>query len=119
MGVSGSTVRALRQQGHDAAHLRDEGLQRLPDDEILAKAEHEDRVVVTFDLDFGALLAASARKLPSVVIFRLRNPTPAVVTSKLLSLLSLRGRELEEGALIIVEEARYRMHRLPIARPRE
>jgi hypothetical protein len=38
------------------------------------------------------------------------------VTPKLLSLLSERGREIEEGAIVIVEGRRYRLRRLPIQR---
>ena len=43
----------LNSQGHDATHLRDEGLQRLPNGEIFDKAIAESRVVVTFDLDLA------------------------------------------------------------------
>jgi hypothetical protein len=39
MGISLRTVDWLRDKGHDVVHLRDEGLQRLPDDEILEKAK--------------------------------------------------------------------------------
>ena len=38
MGLARSTVTFLRARGHDAAHLRDEGLQRLTDDKIVEKA---------------------------------------------------------------------------------
>ena len=38
MGVDMRVVRWLRSQGHDAAHLREAGLQRLPDGEIFTKA---------------------------------------------------------------------------------
>ncbi|MEG5135829.1 DUF5615 family PIN-like protein [Microcoleus sp. A6-C6] len=38
MGVSPVTVQALRQQGYDAVHLNEQGLERLPDFEILEKA---------------------------------------------------------------------------------
>jgi len=38
MGVSSTTVGALRSEGHDAVHLRDEGLIRLPDSAILVKS---------------------------------------------------------------------------------
>ena len=102
MGISMSTVRSLREDGHDAVHLREQGLARLPDAGIVEKAESEGRVVLTFDLDFGDLLALSRRNLPSVVIFRLRNQTPSSVTAKLRDVLSQRGRMLEEGAIIIV-----------------
>jgi predicted nuclease of predicted toxin-antitoxin system len=45
----------LNSQGHDATHLRDEGLQRLPNGDIFDKAIAESRVIVTFDLDFGEI----------------------------------------------------------------
>jgi predicted nuclease of predicted toxin-antitoxin system len=76
MGVSITTVESLRAADHDVVHLRDEGLIRLPDPEIVAKATREGRVVLTFDLDFGDILAAARSENPSVVIFRLRNQTP-------------------------------------------
>ena len=47
----------LNSHGHDATHLRDEGLQRLPNGGIFEKAIAESRVVVTFDLDFGEIVA--------------------------------------------------------------
>jgi predicted nuclease of predicted toxin-antitoxin system len=51
MGVSITTVEALRAAAHDTVHLREEGLIRLPDPDIVAKAAQERRVVLTFDLD--------------------------------------------------------------------
>ncbi len=53
MGVSQTVVKALCQMGYDAKHLRDEELQRLPDRLIIEKAKLEERVVLTFDLDYG------------------------------------------------------------------
>ena len=83
MGVSSTTVEALRAADHDAVHLRDEGLVRLPDPDIVAKALAESRIVLTFDLDFGDILAIARSEAPSVVIFRLRNQTPAAVNPRL------------------------------------
>ena len=53
MEVSQSVVEWLRAEGHDAVHLREEGLHRLPDSEVSGKALEEKRVVITFDLGFG------------------------------------------------------------------
>jgi len=114
MGVSATTVRRLRDQGHDAVHLREDGLGRLPDAVILEKARQEGRILLTFDLDFGDLMATGAHQFPSVVIFRLRNETPSSVTAKLFDVLAQRSRDLEEGAIVIVEDTRYRLRRLPI-----
>ena len=114
MGVSMSTVASLREAGHDSVHLRDEGLLKMEDADILDKARSEDRIVLTFDLDFGDLLAASGHSLPSVIIFRLRNQTPNAVRPRLLEILSDCEVELNTGAVVVVEEARYRVRRLPI-----
>ena len=116
MGVSMTTVGSLRRAGEAVVHLRDEGLHRLPDEEILEKAKREQRVVLTFDLDFGDLLAAGGNTTPSVILFRLRNQTPAAVTPKLSHVLDACRGELEQGAIIIVEDERYRVRRLPIRR---
>ncbi|HEY4587580.1 MAG TPA: DUF5615 family PIN-like protein [Thermoanaerobaculia bacterium] len=116
VGISRSTAAELRLREHDVVHLSEVGLHHLPDEEILRLARREQRVILTFDLDFGDLLAAGAFSLPSVIIFRLQDQTPASVTPKLLSLIAERGREIEEGAIVIVEERRYRFRRLPIQR---
>ncbi|MDA8110587.1 MAG: DUF5615 family PIN-like protein [Betaproteobacteria bacterium] len=47
--------------------MRDYGMQRSPDREVLERAQQEARVVLTFDLDFGALLALGIRERPSAV----------------------------------------------------
>lgn len=114
MGVSHSTVLNLRELGHDAIHLRDLGLDRLSDHEILAKAGREDRIVLTFDLDFGDLLATGTVAFPSVIIFRLRDQRPLNVTPRLLGILQSRASELLSGVLIIVEDGRHRIRHLPL-----
>ena len=108
------TVLALREQHHDATHMREQGLERLPDPDILEKARREGRVVLTFDLDFGDLLATGLETFPSAIIFRLSNETPTVVTARLRDVLAQRTRELEEGAIVIVEDTRHRVRHLPL-----
>lgn len=53
MGISPKTVAFLHALGHDAVHLSDEGLERLPDPDIVAKARHEKRILLVHDLGFG------------------------------------------------------------------
>ncbi|HPA44903.1 MAG TPA: DUF5615 family PIN-like protein [bacterium] len=119
MGVSISTVRALRQEGHDTVHLTDEGLQRIPDPEILEKARQEGRTVLTFNLDFGDLLASGLTESPSVIVFRLHDKTPSSVTLKLIDLIHQRAEDILKGAVVVVEDARYRLRRLPIRHTEE
>lgn len=70
-GISPKTVEFLRRRGHDAIHVRELAMQRAADRLLAEKARTEDRILLTFDLDFGAILALGVVDRPSVVIFRL------------------------------------------------
>ena len=78
----------LNSQGHDATHLREEGLQRLPNGEIFNKAIAESRVVVTFDLDFGEIVALAKGRKAGVILFRLRNTRTSFVIQRLSDVIS-------------------------------
>ncbi|NUO83853.1 DUF5615 family PIN-like protein [candidate division KSB1 bacterium] len=114
MGIASSTVRWLKSQGHEAKHLREEGLQRLPDDEIFSKAKNENRIILTCDLGFGDIVASAGTTLPSVIIFRLQDQRPIVVNQRLEVVLRAAGADLAKGAIISVDEFKYRIRRLPI-----
>ena len=51
VGISMTTVQALRDDGHEVVHLREEQLERMADSAIMQKAGLEGSIVVTFDLD--------------------------------------------------------------------
>lgn len=116
MGISPKAVVHLRQQGHDELHLIDENLHRLPDPDILAKSRREGRILLTHDLDFGELMAASGAHLPSVVIFRLGNMSVTHVNRHLDLILAQYAEELEQGAILSITENRVRIRALPIGK---
>ena len=113
MGVSTGVVEWLRNQGHDAKHLRDEGLHRMPNGEIFIKAVDENRIIITFDLDFGEIVALAKGKSTSVILFRLHNTRTSNLLERLSAVLKDSARALEEGAVIVVEESRHRVRYLP------
>ena len=115
MGISPKTVAFLHALGHDAVHLSDQGLERLPDPGIVEKARQEGRIVLVHDLGFGELVAASGARLPSVITFRLRNMHPDRVNGALQSVLSQHGEALEHGAMVSVTEGQVRVRRLPLS----
>jgi predicted nuclease of predicted toxin-antitoxin system len=104
MGVAMRVVEWLREQRHDATHLRDENLQRMPDSDIFRKAATEGRILLTFDLDFGEIVALSAQKNVTVVLFRLHNTrTPHVIERLNVALQEMR-QILPSGAIVVIEE---------------
>ena len=114
MGISPCVVEELRQKGHDAVHLAEQGLNRMVDGDILQKARAEERVLLTHDLDFGELLAASGGKLPSVIIFRLKDMRAPNVSKHLFSIIKGQSEALNQGAVLSVTEQRVRIRTLPI-----
>ncbi len=114
MGLAQSTGEFLRSLGHDAVHLRDQGLQRLPDDQIVIKAKDEKRTIITHDLDFGRIVALSRDTVPNIVTLRLTDMTPARVNDALKTVPSDAARLLEGGALVTVTDGGIRVRTLPV-----
>ena len=115
-GLSPASVDFLIQLNHEAVHVRNLGMQRAPDADIVARARADSSIVLTFDLDFGDVLALAVLDKPSVIIFRLSDERPPAVNQRLATVLQERSADLESGALILVEDSRYRVRKLPIGR---
>lgn len=118
MGISPGTVQHLCECEHDAIHLREEGLQRLPDKAVLEKARTENRVLLTADLDFGYLLAISGEIMPSVILFRLSDMRPQSLSEHLDRIIELHIEE-ERGQFIVVTDTGIRVRKLPIGESSE
>jgi predicted nuclease of predicted toxin-antitoxin system len=114
MGISPATCAFLRDLGHDAVHLHDQGLDRLPDSDILEKARIESRILLTHDLDFGELMAVSGAQSPTVIVFRVRDMRPRSVNSQLHYVLSSHQETLEHGAIASITDGQVRIRSLPI-----
>ena len=109
--VPGPVVRSLRQLGHDVSWVREAG-RGASDAEVLRRALAEQRVVVTFDKDFGDL--AFRARLPTtcgVVLVRLRGTSPATDNARAVA--ALAGRSDWCGHFSIVEDDRVRRRKLP------
>jgi predicted nuclease of predicted toxin-antitoxin system len=114
MGVSPRSAEFLRSLGYDAVHLRERGLARLSDQEIVRLADLESRVIVTFDLDFTRILALQRLARPSVVLFRLERFTTDQINRSLGDLIARFKVELETGVIVVVDPSRIRLRKLPV-----
>lgn len=117
MNLSPRWVRALTDAGFEAAHWSSLGANSAPDLEIMTYAGVNDFVVLTHDLDFGAILAATHGEKPSVVQIRAENVSPDVIGEQVIVALRQMATELEDGALLTVDPNRTRLRVLPL-RPR-
>jgi predicted nuclease of predicted toxin-antitoxin system len=111
--ISHAVADALRQAGHDAAHVREYGMGSAPDDSIIERALAEDRTVIAYDLDFPRLLALRRQSKPSLIIFRrLRQPRQQIAT--LIRNLTTLERDLNNGCVAVFEPERIRVRDLPL-----
>ena len=112
MGVSYRVAAWLRERNCDVVHLREQGLQRLPDQDIFKKAADENRIILTFDLDFGEIVALCRQTPVSVFIFRLHNTKTPFVIKRLEQILT--ADLPQPPCIVLIEDSRYRIRMLPL-----
>ncbi|ESS73626.1 hypothetical protein MGMO_15c00470 [Methyloglobulus morosus KoM1] len=114
MNLSPRWAGLLVKSGIEAAHWSELGANNAPDSEIMTYARVNDYVVLTHDLDFSAILAATHGEKPSVVQIRAEDVSPDVIGLQVIAALRQMAIELENGALLTVEPNRTRMRLLPL-----
>jgi predicted nuclease of predicted toxin-antitoxin system len=100
--------------GIEAMHWSAVGASNAPDSEIMVYARANDCVVLTHDLDFGAMLAATHGQKPSVVQIRAEDVSPDVIGHQVVIALRQMAGELEAGALLTIDPGRTRLRLLPL-----
>lgn len=105
-------VYALREQGHDVAWMREDA-PGSKDIAVLARAQVENRILLTFDKDFGEL--AFRWGLPAasgIILFRISAPSAQHVAQAAVAVLA--SRTDWAGSFSVVEDRRVRILPLPI-----
>lgn len=111
--IPGEAVAALRVAGHDVAWIRVDQ-PGSSDRDVLARAQEENRILLTFDKDFGEF--AWRERLPAacgVMLFRLPMPAPTDVGRVIVEIMNARGDWA--GHFSVIEVDRIRMRPLPSA----
>jgi predicted nuclease of predicted toxin-antitoxin system len=105
----------LRSAGHDAVHIRDYELRTADDTDIFERARAEERILISADTDFGAVLATWRHDRPSFILFRRgMERQPEKQLALLMANLSAITGELQRGSVVVFEQARMCIRGLPI-----
>ena len=114
MNLSPGWVDFLAQAGMDAEHWSLVGRANASDAEIMEYARRHDLVVLTHDLDFSAILAATRGDKPSVVQIRAEDVSTNAIGGRVIEALLQMATYLEQGALLSVDPKRARLRLLPL-----
>jgi len=116
MNLSPRWCGVLQAEGWDSVHWSTVGSTSAPDHQIMQWALHQQRIVITHDLDFGALLAATQAVGPSVVQIRTQDIRPQTLARLLIPLLRQYEVQLLSGSLLTIDEASARIRLLPFSK---
>lgn len=105
----------LEQAGFEAVHWSQVGAANATDVQIMKYSLDNGYWVITHDLDFGAILAASQLDGPSVIQLRASDISPEAIGHHLIHAIQTYQAELQSGALLTIDPARMRLSLLPLA----
>jgi predicted nuclease of predicted toxin-antitoxin system len=114
--LSADAAVILRSSGMDAIHAREVGLETADDDAILGWCRVEERIIITLDADFHALLALAGARTPSVVRIRIEGLRDEALAALILRVIAVTEADLQHGSVITVTETSIRLRRLPLVR---
>jgi predicted nuclease of predicted toxin-antitoxin system len=114
MNLSPKWVGVLEQAGIEAMHWSTIGPVNTGDPDIMAYAKENGFVVLTNDLDFGSILAATGGDAPSVVQLRTDDCRVGSIADLVTRSLIQAEDQLAEGALVTIETIKLRITSLPI-----
>ncbi|MBI4662977.1 MAG: DUF5615 family PIN-like protein [Verrucomicrobia bacterium] len=104
-------VTRLRNSGHAVLWIR-EAAPGSPDPDVLARALAEERLLITFDKDFGELVfRRGATASHGIILFRISQPSSAAVAERLSTVLA--SRDDWSGHFSVVDDFAIRMRGLP------
>lgn len=107
-------VDVLERAGHKAVHWRSIGALDATDEQIFDWATIYDHIVLTHDLDFGALLASRKTSAPSLIQIRAQSHLPRIVGTVVVGALAQFADELAAGAIVTVDTVRAKVRLLPL-----
>ena len=113
-GLPRSSAEILRNKGWDIQHTGEIGMSNATDRQILEYARDEQRIVITLDSDFHAILAVENLDSPSVVRIRQEGLRGPELTELVENIWARIGQQLENGAMATITEKTMRIRKIPL-----
>jgi predicted nuclease of predicted toxin-antitoxin system len=99
----------LRRMGHAVATIAVDHPASLPDNEVLAIAEREDRILITHDRHFGGLVFVKHQPHAGVILLRLGSRPPLdLIITRLTVVLTDYSHELDQFIVVTPDRIRVR-----------
>ncbi len=111
MNLSPKLAPELTAAGYECVHW---SAPDADDREIVEHAKASRDVIITNDLDFGAILAETGLDFPSIMLLRHSNLSIPFLLPRIINTLRKCENDLIEGALLVVDERRIRTRSLPL-----
>lgn len=108
--LSPSLATVFADAGHDAHSVVEQALSGKPDQRVIEVCQHEQRALVTFDLDFSNILTYPPDHYSGIIVLRLSDQAHATAIGAIQRVVELIGKESVAGSLWIVENGRIRIH---------
>ena len=109
--LSRSHAAFLRDQGHDADRVHDQGLSGASDAQVWERVKAEGRFLITLDLDFSDLRHDPPGTLPGILLLRARSNGRGAGMGVLQRVLKERSLESLKGCLAVATEEHTRIRR--------
>jgi predicted nuclease of predicted toxin-antitoxin system len=106
-------VRLLRDRGHDATSVVEQGWTGTPDKDLFPKIKAEGRLFLTADKEFGDIRKFPPGSHPGILLFRTKKESMVVYRSILLRVLSETTFDQLRGCITIATERLIRIRRTP------
>lgn len=114
MNLSPEWLDVLDRAGWEACHWTSIGPPDASDVELLDWAQKRGYTVLTQDLDFTQLLFHLRASGPSLVLLRIADELSRFQQERVCAAIKSSTTALETGAVLVIDEHRTRVRRLPI-----
>ncbi|MGH9583373.1 MAG: DUF5615 family PIN-like protein [Bryobacteraceae bacterium] len=113
-GLAPAAAAILGEHGWDAVHVREVGLDRADDKEILEAARRMERTCITLDHDFHSHLAITKASRPSVVLLRIQKLDAKGQAALIRAIWDTYEQILADGAVVSADNTSFRIRQLPL-----